>query len=222
MTRTAIVVPVKEPAQAKSRLRPVLDERQRRGLVAAMLGDVLRAVPADPDRCRVFVVATAQVEVPRGVTRITEPASRGYNAAIDMALADPAVRRARSMLVLPADLPLVTSEDIDLLIAAAPVPGMRIAPDRDGDGTNALLLSPPGLVATGFGPESSARHRASGEAAGVSVETVIRPGLAFDIDTPQDLADFCACAGRTGTHRYLRQTGVAARLAGRSGLRERG
>ena len=103
------------------------------------------------------------------------------------------------------------------MIAAPPVPGMRIAPDRDGDGTNALLLSPPDLVATGFGAGSSARHRALGEAAGVAVETVIRPGLAFDIDTPQDLAEFCACTGETGTHQYLRQTGVAARLA----MRER-
>lgn len=209
---TAIVVPLKNLDRAKSRLHPVLADRERRGLVTAMLGDVLAALPAHGAGCRIFVVAEQEVSLPGGVVRIPEPANRGYDEAVATALCDPRVSGAPSMLVLPADLPMATRSDIDALLDSPPVPGMRIAPARDGDGTNALLLSPPDLVPTRFGAGSAERHRALGAAAGVPVESVFPAGLAFDIDTPQDLAEFCATDGQTGTHRYLRQTGVSARL----------
>jgi len=66
--------------------------------------------------------------------------------------------------------------------------GAAIAPDRAGTGTNGLALRPPDVIALRFGAGSLAAHLAEAEAAGVPISEVHRPGLAFDLDTPADLA----------------------------------
>ena len=66
--------------------------------------------------------------------------------------------------------------------------GVAIAPDRAGHGTNGLALRPLDAIAFRFGVESHAAHLAEAEAAGVPLVEVHRPGLAFDLDTPADLA----------------------------------
>jgi 2-phospho-L-lactate guanylyltransferase len=206
------VVPLKNLDRAKSRLAPLLSDDERRGLVMAMLGDVLGALAGAAFVSDVFVVADDGFTPPPGVARIGEPENRGYDAAIATAVADPRVADAGAMLVLPGDLPLARPDDIDLFVAGLPRPGVRIAPARDGDGTNALLLTPPGLMRTRFGLGSFARHGAAAEAVTSTVEIVAPPGLAFDLDTPQDLRDFCVRDGDTETHVFLRRSGVRDRL----------
>ena len=72
---------------------------------------------------------------------------------------------------------------------AVPGPkGVAIAPDRAGTGTNGLALRPPDAIAFRFRGSSFAAHRAAAEAAEVPMVEVHRPGLAFDLDTPEDLA----------------------------------
>ncbi|MDA0340950.1 MAG: 2-phospho-L-lactate guanylyltransferase [Proteobacteria bacterium] len=216
------VVPLKNLSQAKSRLAPLLSDLERRGLVVAMLGDVLAALKQAEGVSEIFVVADGQGDRLDGVSLILEVENRGYDEAVATALADPRVAGAEAMLVLPGDLPMARPGDIEAFIGdfsgknsatgRLASPAVRIAPARDGDGTNALLLAPPGLMASQFGPGSFARHRAAAEALVSTVEIVAPPGLAFDIDTPQDLLDFCARDGDTGTHDFLRRSGVADRL----------
>jgi 2-phospho-L-lactate guanylyltransferase len=99
-------------------------------------------------------------------------------------------------LVLPADLPLVTSEDIEALIDLVdPPPAVILAPDRRRDGTNALLAFPPALIEYAFGPSSYDRHRAEALAAGVRLAICDRPGLALDLDLPEDLGLFRQVSG---------------------------
>lgn len=87
------------------------------------------------------------------------------------------------MLVIHGDLPFVSVEDIAVILAEAGG-GCAIAPDRQGSGTNAIALSDPTGFGFAFGPDSFARHltAAKGQA-----RVVARPGLGFDIDTPDDL-----------------------------------
>ena len=66
--------------------------------------------------------------------------------------------------------------------------GVAIAPDRAGTGTNGLALRPPDAIPMRFGVGSLAAHVAEAEAAAVPIAEVHRPGLAFDLDTPADLA----------------------------------
>ena len=77
------------------------------------------------------------------------------------------------------DAPLVElAEDADPLVA--------IVPDRHGRGTNALLLSPPGVIEFCFGGDSKEAHLGAARAAGARVEVLDGP-LSLDIDTPEDL-----------------------------------
>ena len=102
---------------------------------------------------------------------------------------------ARSLLVLPGDLPLLSVEALDELlmaadaglVAAAGGPLVAIVPSDAGGGTNALLLRPPDVIAPAFGPGSFEAHLRAAAAAGAAVQVVSDPSLGFDLDTPDDL-----------------------------------
>jgi 2-phospho-L-lactate guanylyltransferase len=187
-------VPVKPLAGAKSRLAPVASPDERRALTLAWLRHVLAVLRDTPQVVRVLVVS-ADPEVLAtatacGATPLPELAEAGLNAAITHAATVAERAGASGLLVLPADLPNLSNPDITALFVAAeglPGPGIVLAPDHRERGTNALLLSPPTAIPPAFGPDSFAHHRAAAKAAGLSVAVVHRPGLAGDIDTPEDL-----------------------------------
>ena len=82
-------------------------------------------------------------------------------------------------------------DDIAALAAALPpAPGVVIAPDAADQATNALVLSPPDPDFFRFGPSSFAAHLEAARERGATVEIVRRPGLAFDLDTPEDYRAF--------------------------------
>ena len=92
------------------------------------------------------------------------------------------------MLILPADLPLISKEDVLTLIErAGEPPVVVIAPDRHGKGTNALLISPSGLIEYDFGENSFQRHCELARQAGARLEIVDLPSLGLDLDLPEDL-----------------------------------
>ena len=210
---TVAVVPVKNLSEAKSRLTPLLDAVERKSLVRIMLSNVLAALLGAKEISSVFVVAAEDLDLPDAVALIREPGNRGYDEAISFALSDPRVAGAKAMLIVPGDLPLLGPGDIDTLLDDVKGREARIARARDGDGTNALLLAPPDLMPTSFGPGSCQLHRQTAFRCGCAVEVFTLDGLAFDIDTPQDLVDFRAREGETGTHAFLRRCGVVDRLA---------
>jgi 2-phospho-L-lactate guanylyltransferase (CobY/MobA/RfbA family) len=63
-----------------------------------------------------------------------------------------------------------------------------IAPDRHEKGTNALLMSPAGLINYDFGEDSFQRHCDRTRKAGARLEIVNLPSFALDLDLPEDLA----------------------------------
>jgi len=91
------------------------------------------------------------------------------------------------VLILPADLPLVTREDIQVLLdRAVKPPVVVIAPDRHGKGTNALVIAPAGLIEYDFGENSFQRHCERVKQAGARLEVVELPSLGLDLDEPED------------------------------------
>jgi len=94
------------------------------------------------------------------------------------------------LAVLHGDLPDLAPDDITALLIAVsgPGPAVAIAPDAAARGTNGLALRPPDAIGFHFGRDSLAAHRAAAELSGARLTVVDRPGLAFDVDTPQDLA----------------------------------
>ncbi len=195
--RTWAVVPVKAFAKAKSRLAAVLDEGARRALSEWLLRhtlEVLAAVPA----VATTVVVSADAEVLAlargcGALAVDEGSPPGLNPAVTRAVSLAHSQRAERVLVLPADLPRLDRSDIDALLAAAPPPpSLVIAPDGRRRGTNALLVAPPGLIEYAFGSDSFPRHQELAQAAGARLVVCERPGLALDLDGPQDLAQLPA------------------------------
>jgi 2-phospho-L-lactate guanylyltransferase (CobY/MobA/RfbA family) len=74
-----------------------------------------------------------------------------------------------------------------LIERASDPPVIVIAPDRHEKGTNALLISPSGLIEYDFGENSFQRHCERAKKAGARLEIVNIPTLGLDLDLPEDL-----------------------------------
>ncbi len=189
--RTAAILPIKTLDQAKQRLRQDLAAHDRRALVEAMFADALVALGRVGSLDRVIVVsgdrAAQRIAIGYGAY-VVEDDERGHNGAATQgirALLEDHIERA---LLVPGDCPLLSADDLNTLLThPAPERSALIVPDRHGTGTNALLLTPPDVLAPSFGPDSCRRHLADATAAGISAEVVELDSLAFDVDTPDDL-----------------------------------
>ena len=206
------VVPLKNLKLAKSRLSNILAEGERQELVLAMFDDVLVSLRASHFIDEIFLVADKYFDPVADVQMITEIKNRGYDEAIIEALKDSRINQAQAMLILPADLPLVSRDELNTLIRDQEDRSIRIAGARDQDGTNALVMKPPHLLATSFGVGSFKRHKKFAKALSVKIEEVNLPGLSFDVDTEKDLIDFVQTKSDTRTYRFLEESGIISRL----------
>lgn len=198
--RASIVVPIRSLNDGKTRLSPVLDPGERAALTREMLEQVVRAALGTVSRAAVVVISPdpdALAEVGR-----IDPSIRlifqdsecpGLNPALEQAAA--AVRRegGSTVLILPADLPLISSADIDnLLRRDAPV---VIAPDRHGMGTNALMVRLDAFAEPfvfQFGEGSYRKHQDEAARLGVDAMTALSMGTSFDLDTPDDFQELAS------------------------------
>lgn len=188
------IVPVKPLAEAKGRLRAALSGAQRRQLALCMLGDVIAALGDVPQIARTLVV-TADADVATHATRLgadilAEPHASGLNAGVSRGLEAAHAAGFAAALVLPADLPLATAGEIRKLVGFgrhSTSPQISMVPAADGDGTNALLVSPPLSLTPAFGPGSFLTHLAQALARRIDVRVLHLAGLAHDMDRPEDL-----------------------------------
>lgn len=190
------VVPVKRLADAKSRLASVLTIRQRRELVCLLLSRTLRVLRAFRGRNGILVVgsdrAVRTIARRYGAEFVAEARRGGMNRALSRARSAAVARRADAVLVVPADLPLLSARDIAWLKKkTGRPPFVAIAPDASGRGTNLLYVSPPGLIRFSFGANSFRRHLQSAQHSGITATVLRRRTLARDLDRPEDLASVC-------------------------------
>jgi 2-phospho-L-lactate/phosphoenolpyruvate guanylyltransferase len=177
------LVPVKALAEAKGRLAPLVGPLQRRLLAIAMFEDVIAALQAVP-ALEAPVVVSPDREVWRradamGCRVVEEPPGAGdLNGALGAAAAS---LRNGPLLVVAADLPLVSADGLERVLVAARAP-VAVVPSHDGGGTNVLAWREPATFAPSFGPDSAARHLAVPGAVRVD-----EPGLSLDVDTVDDL-----------------------------------
>jgi 2-phospho-L-lactate guanylyltransferase len=184
-----IIVPHRGLADSKTRLSPVLDDEERERLAERLLRRVLAVVT---EVAPVVVITPAEelgALVEGAGERLEVQHGLGLNAGLDQARRAALADGVTELVVLHGDLPLLETDDVRALIAAIPQPeGVAIGPDRFGTGTNALALRPPEAIPFHFGVRSFPAHLEAAQEAGVEVSVVERPGLAFDLDTPGDLA----------------------------------
>lgn len=186
------IIPIGMLDGAKSRLGAVLDAEERLDLTLHLARRTIAAALATPGIAETIVVSPDEA-----VRRLAEELGArplrqrngGLNRGIDAARSEALAAGASAVLILPIDLPEVSSAAIGDVLAALDRPRrplVAIVPDRHGRGTNALLLAPPDAIDTCFGGDSRSAHAAAAAAAGAELIELGGP-LALDLDTPDDL-----------------------------------
>ncbi|MBO0798102.1 MAG: 2-phospho-L-lactate guanylyltransferase [Blastocatellia bacterium] len=189
-----ILIPVKDLCRAKQRLSGLLTQEERTRLAWVMLENTLVAAAnvANVDRLAVVTLYPPAISLAEkyGMELILETRQSSESASVDFASSELIKRGATSVLRLPIDLPLLKTEDLELILAhQKSCPHVVIAPSRDGGGTNAILRSPPDLFPSHFGPGSFAKHLLEAEKTKAVCEVLHLPRIALDIDEPEDLKE---------------------------------
>ena len=186
------IVPVKPLKRGKSRLAGMLTEKERTQLNQDLLEKTLKTLSELKELDQVLVVSrdphALNIARNYGAKTVQEDGQPHLNTALARATVVAQVHKTQGVLVLPADLPLLTQADVLTLIDRAVTPPVVvIAPDRHHKGTNALLMFPAGLIEYDFGEDSFQRHCERAKQAGATLEIVELPSLALDLDLPEDL-----------------------------------
>lgn len=212
------VVLVKPFSEAKQRLTSVLDAVERAELARVMLEDVLTALNRCRHRLAGVIVVTADEEAAALAKRhravvLMETAAVGMNAAIGRVVDRLEGVWDAGMVVVPADLPQVTAEDIEEvidLIRSSPAVAL-VRASQDG-GTNILACRPAGVIAPSFGQDSFNRHCFAAARVGITPTVRFAPRLGLDIDRPGDLLSFLTLESGTRTHAYLSTLPIRERV----------
>lgn len=215
-----VVIPVKAPADGKTRLAPALDDDARMQLARAFALDTIAAVQAATSVERVIVVGDDSsladraefLAEPGGVERGLLPAIRhgitfARGASRD-ATSSRLNQRGRAVAVLLGDLPGLRSEELDAALEAAARHPLAFVRDADGTGTTLATAAPGVHFEPQFGSDSAARHAAAGF---VELAASAWPGLIRDVDTVDGLT--AVLHHGVGDH----TAEVVARLADRKG-----
>jgi 2-phospho-L-lactate/phosphoenolpyruvate guanylyltransferase len=189
--RLWVIVPVRGFASGKSRLAGAVSAAVRQQLNEAMLRRVLRVLRGFCGGIGVMVVTPSfqarYLARALGFAALRETPGSTLNEALSQATC--AVRRlgADTVLILPSDLPFLAVADVRRVMSGLGVRrGVVIGPDRHGDGTNALAFTPVSGFRYRFGRGSFSAHVREARRARSRLRIVRTPGIAFDVDTPDD------------------------------------
>lgn len=186
------IVPVKPLRRGKSRLAGILSQEERADLNRRLLAHTVDTLREIPEIEQVLVVSRDQSALAlareHGARTVQENGAPHLNVALARATFLAMNYVTHGILIVPADLPLITPEDVRAMLERAKYPPVVVvAPDRHRQGTNALLVCPVGLIDYKFGPGSFERHCELARQAGARLEICELPSLALDVDFPEDL-----------------------------------
>jgi len=187
-----VLLPVKDFQNAKQRLAPGIDASVRADLARAMLEDVLNSISKaqSPQRVVVFTASPEVIQMirPFGFEVVLEKSVAGHSAAVNHMVEELFASSTR-ILSLAGDLPCLVPSEIDFALNFPSEP-ITLIPSRDWTGTNGVVFIPPARIAMEYGEGSFRRHLSKASASGHRSEVMSLPGIAFDIDTAEDLQAF--------------------------------
>jgi 2-phospho-L-lactate/phosphoenolpyruvate guanylyltransferase len=211
------IIPIKDLSGAKQRLSGLLSAEERRALGLAMLEDVLSALSRAKGLSGILLVSSdaqaCDMAARYGARILADTASPGLNPAVSAAARLLASEGVAAALVLHGDIPLAAPGEIEALLEALdPAPAIAIAPDSAHSGTNAMLLCPPDLIPFRYGVNSFQAHLQEAAKCGITARVLDLPGLAFDVDTQNDLISLAAAAQASRAQHLLRGLRLETRI----------
>ncbi len=194
------IIPVKPLNRGKSRLEGVLSPDERKQLSEMMFRRVLTTVKSVPQITGALVISrdphALAIARDLGAHTVQESGALELNNALMRATQVVGGWRGGAVLILPADLPLITVEDVQGVTELGQENmTVVVATDNHEDGTNAMLIRPPGLIPYAYGAGSFQRHIALAKEAGATVKVYHSDRLALDIDMPADLEKYYRLTG---------------------------
>ena len=172
-----------------------------------MLEDVLVELKHSDIDKTIIVGADSEVELSAkkfGMTFLKEQ-QKGLNPALNQTTKWSIQNCAEQVLILPADIPTVTSKDIDQLIKSASKNSIVISPSKNG-GTNAMLQTPPEIIVPAFGNDSFRKHTEQAISKHVKTKVYVSSHIMLDIDSGKDLSILLKTGKQTGSFRFLTKT----------------
>ena len=205
------LVPQKALDRAKTRLRTALLKEARVALSLQMLRHTLHLCAELEGISWLFLCGPAELEPladEYGAT-IIEGGTDGMRRDATLVAEDWRIMGRAAMLIVSADLPLLTAEDLEAMVAPWQAGAdLVLAPDRRERGTNAMLVNEPELFPYAFGevlgPGSFHTHRDQAIGHDLKVVEVRRPGLELDIDLPEDVAELISQAPEDPLAQYAK------------------
>ena len=199
---TFVLLPIKRPEDAKTRLSPWLSGTERKSLVLRMAKDVLDALEGFP------TVIVSPVDI-RPLLEGYEflflrHARPGLKSAVDAANAYAVKHGARATIFMPADLPLVRKETLREIMALGERHMVIMSPSRRG-GIGLLYRRPPEIMRARFSSRSFQDNLREAREVGVDVYIYQSPELYIDLDTPGDVRRFLRMGDGTRSHEFLRK-----------------
>jgi 2-phospho-L-lactate/phosphoenolpyruvate guanylyltransferase len=212
-----ILIPVKDLSCAKQRLAQLFTQEERTRLAWMMLETTFAAATGvrNVDRLAVVTLYPPAISLAEryGMEVISETAQISESASVDFGSHELKKRGASSVLRLPIDLPLIKTEDIEMILSYGKArPHVVIVPSRDGTGTNAILRKPPDLFPSHFGPGSFWKHLQEAEKAKAECEVIHLPRVALDIDDPEDVKEMMEQGRGTPLWEVLMELRITERL----------
>ena len=208
MMRGILFIPVKNLANAKQRLASMLNQAQRAQLAEAMLRDVMTAAVGVQSCLDVaLVTGDAKAKALAGKFRfrvIEDTRNESETAAIEMATKWSEQHGYDTTIVVPGDIPMITSHELQRVLSVAPLEGAVLVPAYDRRGSNCILRRPASIIPLRFGNDSFLPHCAAMRKPGKQLVILEMPGIGLDIDNPPELEMLMRRDGETNSQRLLR------------------
>ena len=177
------IIPFKK-TNAKSRLGTLLSAKEREEFALAMLNDVAGTLFASGCFDAIDILSNSIIDIEGANIVLTE---KGLNEALNEYLQKMSSHSmVTPVLIIMADVPLVSSKNIKDLIAS--YADVAIVPGRMG-GTNALFIRDPASYHVDYYGASFLKHREIAIRNGLVVEVFDSFNLSTDIDEIGDLAE---------------------------------
>lgn len=186
------VIPIKALGEAKNRLASVLSVEDRKKLVLQLFENTLQELTDWQILEGILVVSSDsffnRFAEPYNFEFLLERQPNGLNGSVQQAAEYLESKGVEAMLVIHGDLPLVSQNELNRLVEAAPGHGILIAPDRHHSGTNVLWVAPPLIIPFAYGCESFQKHQELANNVNCPLVIFHSKTLGLDIDLPDDFS----------------------------------